>query len=208
MSPEVWLEYAVYVFLFMVTPGPSHLLMISNSLGSGFDRSYACAIGDLSANTLQILIAGFGLGLIAQYGSVLLAVKVLGLVYLFYSGARMLYDGAQTRARAAEKKSVSALYLQGFLTSIINPKAVIFFAALFPQFLIPEQPIAVQLLVLGATYIAIDGAFLMFYGLSASAVARKLGEHSRIVRYVPGCIMIATVVILSLRVIAVETSLL
>ncbi len=201
MGIERWVEYTTYVFLFMVTPGPSHLLMISNSIGSGFNRAYACAVGDLSANTIQILIAGFGIGIISQYSSILLTLKVAGLTYLFYSGAMMLYRGTQTKPGIETTKGVKALYLQGFITSIINPKAVIFFTALFPQFIVPENPIASQLFILGSTYIIVDGSFLIFYGLSASAIAIKLGEHSKIVKYVPGTIMIVTVLILTIRII-------
>ncbi len=200
MAIEVWVEYTIYVFLFMVAPGPSHLLMISNSIGSGFNKSYACAVGDLSANTIQILIAGLGIGIISQYSSFLFALKVAGLAYLFYTGVMMLYRGIQTKLGIEAAKSVKTLFFQGFITSIINPKAIIFFTALFPQFIISENPIAGQLLILGFTYIIVDGFFLTFYGLSASAIATKLGKHSKIVKYVPGTIMIVTVLILAIRI--------
>lgn len=200
MNFAVWAEYAAYVFLFMITPGPSHLLMISNSIGSGFSRSYACAVGDLSANSIQILIAGLGIGAISQYASFLLALKVAGVLYLLYSGAKMLYDGAQTKMKAETAKSRGALFFQGFVTSIVNPKAVIFFSALLPQFIFGTDQIALQLAILGITYIIIDGSFLVFYGVSASSVANWLGEHSRIVRYVPGVIMVVTAIILGVRV--------
>ena len=204
MSFVTWAEYALYVFLFMVTPGPSHLLMIANSIGSGFNRSYACAAGDLSANTIQILIAGFGIGLIAFYGTFILALKIAGVAYLLYSGAKMLYDGAQTKPKEEARKGKGTLYFQGFVTSIVNPKAIIFFTALFPQFIAVDQAIGAQLLVLGLTYIVIDGSFLLFYGLTASAAARKMGEHSAIVKFVPGVVMVITSIILAARIASLD----
>ena len=114
----------------------------------------------------------------------------------------MLYDGAQTKARQETRKSRAALFFQGFVTSIVNPKAVIFFSALLPQFILGNEQIALQLAILGIIYILIDGSFLVFYGVSASSVATWLGEHSKIVRYVPGVVMVATALILGFRVAA------
>ena len=205
IDPGTWVEYLAYVVLFMVVPGPSHLLMMSNSMGSGFRRSYACAAGDLSANTLQILVTGLGLGLVAGHEKVLGAVQVLGLAYLAYSGLSMLYRGRSVRPAAERVKSRRVLYSQGFLTSIINPKALLFFAALFPQFIDPEAPVGSQLLILGLTYIVVDGSFLAFYGASAAAVAQRLGEHSKLVRFVPGAIMLLTVAVLAVRLLDSST---
>ncbi len=61
MTTDTWLLYVGTVLIFMSTPGPSHLLMLSVSMSNGFHRSLATAAGDLSANTIQILLAGLGL---------------------------------------------------------------------------------------------------------------------------------------------------
>ncbi|MFT6270420.1 MAG: threonine/homoserine/homoserine lactone efflux protein [Alphaproteobacteria bacterium] len=58
MSFDTWLLYLGTILLFMSTPGPSHLLMISVSMSNGFSRSLATAAGDLSANAIQIVLAG------------------------------------------------------------------------------------------------------------------------------------------------------
>lgn len=204
MSLATWATYTLFVFFFMIVPGPSHLLMISNSMASGFRRSVACAAGDLSANTIQILIAGFGIGLASGYGPVLFALKLAGIAYLFYLGASMAYRstylGAQAKPLHEHAKPRATLFFQGFMTSIINPKAVIFFSALFPQFITPDQTIWPQLLALGLTYIVIDGAFLTIYGVSAHTVASRLSAYPRTIRIVPACIMLLTAVILGWRI--------
>lgn len=64
MSIEIWLTYLATVFAFMITPGPSHLLMLSNSMTHGVKRSLATAAGDLTANALQMAAAGLGLAAI------------------------------------------------------------------------------------------------------------------------------------------------
>jgi len=64
MTTDTWLLYIGTVLIFMSTPGPSHLLMLSVSMSNGFQRSLATAAGDLSANAIQILLAGLGLAAI------------------------------------------------------------------------------------------------------------------------------------------------
>ncbi|MEL6181908.1 MAG: LysE family transporter, partial [Myxococcota bacterium] len=66
----------------------------------------------------------------------------------------------------AAKSSRKALWLQGFVTSAANPKAVVFFAALFPQFIDPALPFAAQFAILSLTYLVLDGLFLTAYGAS------------------------------------------
>ena len=183
VSAEIWVAYAATVFAFLSTPGPSHLLMLSNSMSHGFPRSLATAAGDLSANTLQILAAGLGLA------SVLLAsreaftvVKWAGVAYLVWLGLQKIWRARNAALRAGHtvaQLSLRRLYAQGFITSAANPKAVVFFAALFPLFIDPGAAIAPQLVILGGTYILIDGAFLCFYGVGASWVSRRLSGYMR-----------------------------
>lgn len=71
MSTETWLAYVAAVLVLMLTPGPSQLLMLSNSLSNGFQRFLATAAGDLTANILQMLAAGLGLAAVlaaTRYG--------------------------------------------------------------------------------------------------------------------------------------------
>ena len=82
-------------------------------------------------------------------------------------------------AGQAKKTSIKILWLQGFLTSAVNPKAVVFFAALFPQFINPNQPVAMQFIILSITYIAVDGVFLASYGASASWIAKRMKNNGK-----------------------------
>ncbi|MEM8732383.1 MAG: LysE family translocator, partial [Pseudomonadota bacterium] len=135
MSFDIWMIYVATVLALMSTPGPSQLLMLSNSAAYGFHRSLATACGDLTANALQMLAAGLGLAaLIAASGTALSVIKWAGVAYLIWLGLRMIRrarpdDPARLAARPAV--SLRTLCLQGFLTSAANPKAVVFFAALF-----------------------------------------------------------------------------
>lgn len=203
MTLETWLLYLATILIFMSTPGPSHLLMISVAMSNGFKRSLATAAGDLSANAIQIMLAGFGLAAVimsSRYGFAI--VKWLGVAYLVYVGVRNILASFKDEggARAYPQASLKNLWFRGFITSAANPKAVVFFAALFPQFIDTQQAVFFQILVLGSTYILIDGLFLASYGKGASWIAAKLGNQSRNwIERISGAGLVITAVILGLR---------
>jgi homoserine/homoserine lactone efflux protein len=204
VSLETWAAYVATVLALMSTPGPSHLLMLSNSMSHGLRRSLATAAGDLSANALQMLAAGLGLAsVLLTSREAFVAVKWAGVAYLVWMGAQKIRQARQAgmgAGRAAARVSLRRLYAQGFITSAANPKAVVFFAALFPLFLDPVAPIAGQLVVLGATYIVIDAMFLTTYGASASWVARRLsGTMRAMMERASGGFLIVAAVLLALR---------
>jgi threonine/homoserine/homoserine lactone efflux protein len=203
MSLDTWLLYVTTTLIFMSTPGPSHLLMLSTSMSNGFRRSLATAAGDLTANTLQILLAGFGLAAVitaSRHG--LAIVKWGGVIYLVWVGARQILNSLRIGDSHYElpRASFRTLWLRGFVTSASNPKAVVFFVALFPQFLDPTRSLGLQIFILGATFIVIDGAFLAFYGKSAAWLASKLDRRRKPwVDRAGGIGIIAAAVMLGLR---------
>jgi len=184
MSVQIWLGYLGFIILFMCTPGPSHLLMISIGLKNGFPRSLATAAGDLSANFIQICLAAFGLAavLVSSHNGFML-VKWLGVAYLAWMGIRTIIKSfnAQPQASGIERTSLKKLWFTGFITSAANPKAIVFFAALFPQFIQPTESLLPQIVILGGTYLIVDGLFLTFYGKTSSLVAQKLDNPGRVI---------------------------
>ena len=204
MTMEIWAIYVATVLALMSSPGPSQLLMLANSANHGFRRSTLTAAGDLTANALQMLAASFGLAaILASSANALLVVKWLGVAYLIWLGFRMIRkanaNGAQN-AQDGPKASLKTLWLQGFITSASNPKAVVFFAALFPQFISPNSAFAPQFLLLSATYIVIDGLFLSAYGIGASWVASRFkGESKAWIERAGGSFMIGAAILLGLK---------
>ncbi|MEO1773329.1 MAG: LysE family translocator [Pseudomonadota bacterium] len=177
MTYETYLLYLGTVLIFFAhPPGPSQLLYIAGSLRHGPTRALPIVAGDLSANTLQILAAGFGLaGLIATSATAFAVVKWLGVAYLVYVGIKIMRDAG--RGGQMAPPAPGRLFRQGFLTSAANPYAVIFFAALFPQFLDPTQPLLAQIAILGVTYLVIDGTLLLLMGGAAARLSRLLGSR-------------------------------
>jgi len=205
MTWEIWVLYATTVLAFMITPGPSHLLMLSNSMSHGFRPSLATAAGDLSANALQMLAAGLGLAaILTSSQTAFTLIKWAGVAYLLWMGIRMWLNASATdkASKSATSASLKSLWLQGFLTSAANPKAVVFFAALFPQFINPEKPFVFQFFLLSVTYIAIDGMFLSSYGAGAGWLAKKLkGTASLLIDRIGGTFLIGAAFLLGLKTI-------
>ncbi|MGD1868677.1 MAG: LysE family translocator [Neomegalonema sp.] len=203
MPFDVWLAYVATILIFMCTPGPSQLLMLSNSMAHGVDRAWATMAGDLTANSLQILAAGLGLAAVVMASqTAFLVVKWAGVAYLIWLGVKQILRASGHRLGLGDgpRKRLRALWLQGFLTSAANPKAVVFFAALMPQFMDPSLPLAPQLFILGITYLAFDGAFLTAYGLSADWFAKRFSGEARLwAERAAGGFLIGAAVLLGLK---------
>ena len=204
MTAEVWVSYVVVVLALMSTPGPSQLLMLSNSLQDGPRRASFTAFGDLTANSLQMLIAGLGLAsVINRYPYSLTVVKWMGAAYLVWLGIQMIRQakaGASGVQQGRKLRPLTALWFQGFVTSAANPKAIVFFAALFPLFIAPDKPFTPQFLALSATYLALDAIFLSVYGTFACWVASRLvGQTKQWVERSGGIFMILAALLLAAK---------
>ena len=204
MALDNWVLFIIAVLALMSTPGPSQLLMLSNSATYGLKNSVATIAGDLSANLLQMIIATAGIGLlIASFDNILIYIKWIGVIYLVWNALKLILSkkqNANNYKKSNNKKIYRKLFLQGFLTSASNPKAILFFAALFPQFISANDDIWIQFLILSITYILIDGIFLLFYGFAASKIAMMIKSNSSlIINKVGGLLMLVAALLLGLK---------
>lgn len=200
---ETYTLYLMAVAAFFATPpDTSQLLMISTSLKNGVRRSTALIAGDLSANSLQMIAATFGLAvIIASSSTAFQVIKWVGVAYLGWIGLSLALSKPKNGIDAAyNRTSRLALFRQGFLTSSANPYAVIFFAALFPQFIDYTLPIWPQVLILGGTYLLVDGAILVLWGQVSVQAFQRLGFlKTRWVNPVCGFFMIAAATLLAFK---------
>lgn len=177
MPLDVWVTYITAVLLLMATPGPSQILILSNSLSNGFKKSLWTAFGDLTANLLQMILAVAGIAaLIRTVENGLVLVKWAGVFYLVILGLSMIMRSSQLAIsrKAKDRASAKSLWIQGFATSAANPKAIIFFAALFPQFIEPQDSFLQQFSILALTYLCLDAMFLSMYAKAAGVISRTV----------------------------------
>lgn len=195
MLLETYLIYLAAVAVFFATPpDTSQLLIVSNSIRYGLRRSALTIAGDLTANCLQMTGAAFGLAaVISTSASAFVWIKWLGVAYLAYIGLQLMLSKAEDKDVQASASGTSLqLFRQGFFTSMANPFAVVFFGALFPQFIDPALPVLPQLLILGLTYVVVDGSILLLWGwLGVRAANAFKGSSFGLINKVCGGLMIA-----------------
>jgi homoserine/homoserine lactone efflux protein len=200
MAVETYLIYLAAVAVFFATPpDTSQLLIISNSVCYGLRKSAYTIAGDLSANCLQMTGAAFGLAaIIATSATAFSVIKWLGVAYLIYIGIQLIRSRDDVNdVDANQSGQAFRLYRQGFVTSMANPFAVVFFGALFPQFIDPALAILPQLLILGVTYLIVDGAILLLWGWLGVRAASALKRHSfGLINKICGALMIAAAALL------------
>jgi homoserine/homoserine lactone efflux protein len=203
VSVETYLLYLAAVAVFFATPpDTSQLLIVSNAMKHGLRRSLWVIAGDLSANVMQMTAAAFGLAAVIATSAVAFGwIKWLGVAYLVWIGVQMMLSRAGQGAGApARSRHPARLFWMGFVTSMTNPFAVVFFAALFPQFIDTQTPVLPQLLILGATYLAVDGVTLVLWGWAGDRVAARLrGQSFAMINRICGGLMIGAAALLGLK---------
>lgn len=199
---ETYLLYLAAVVAFFATPpDTSQLLVMSNGIRHGCRAGWTI-MGDLSANALQMAAAAFGLAaLIATSAHAFAAIKWLGVAYLVWVGVQTFRSAPKAlEVGGRTHTSASSLFRQGFVTSSANPYAVVFFAALFPQFIDPSAPTLPQVAILGATYLVVDGLVLVLWGrLAALSLGRVKALSMRGVNRLCGLLMIAAAGLLAFK---------
>ena len=171
MTLKLLLIFAVTEFLLSMTPGPAVLLVVSQGMRFGFASSIRGTLGILTGNAIYFALSAAGLGaLLIASATLFEAIRWIGAAYLVYVGIRMLIskpDAQTVVERSISPRRSLRLFSQGLITQLSNPKAIVFFTALLPQFVAPGNRVFEQFLVLGITSIAVEFPILLVYGLIA-----------------------------------------
>ncbi len=180
MSLELLLVFAVTELSLSLTPGPAVFLVVSQGMKAGFKPSLRGTLGILSGNAIYFALSALGLGTLLMASATLFQViKYLGAAYLIVIGIKMLISKSETPAvdkRTAEPKLRLQLFSQGLLTQLSNPKAIVFFTALLPQFVTPGESMLEQFIVLGLVSIAVEFPVLLAYGWLAERGGKLIPE--------------------------------
>jgi homoserine/homoserine lactone efflux protein len=172
-----WLAFLLAATLIAVSPGPGAATSMSAGLRHGY-RAALRAIGGLqSALLIQLAVVAAGLGaLLAASTTAFNVMKFLGAGYLIWLGVQKWRDAP--RPPGGEEAAVEAegLFAQGLLVNLTNPKAIVFMAALTPQFIDPARPQWPQFLIIGATMCSVDVVVMSGYALLAARAHRWLRD--------------------------------
>jgi len=170
MTLSTYLLYAIAVALLIVTPGPTMLMTLTNSVNHGPWRALASLCGALAANFAIMMLSALGLGaVLAASEAAFTTLKLVGAAYLIWLGVRTFRNGGGLQLGAETAPGGRSLFMQGVLVGASNPKSLLFFTAFFPQFIDPAAPFAPQFAALSLTFAFGDFVIL---GLAAFGVGR------------------------------------
>lgn len=203
-----WWYAAITIFVVMATPGPAMLLGLAIATQHGVRRSLYVGAGVLSAFSLFALLSLSGIGaLVLAEPAVLAALRWFGVAYLIWLGIkafRRFFAATSGQAlseavRAAEKSS--SFFRHGFLMSMSNMNAVLFFTAIFPQFIDAEAALLPQVTLLYATFCGCWLAAFLSYATLGAVIREHVRNSSatRWLHFASGTVYFAAAGILGLR---------
>lgn len=173
MDPILFVAFLTTTALFLVVPGPSAAFATAQALRHGPRAAVVTVAGDALGTVVHIVIALAGLSwLIGLSETVLPMLQIAGgcfVLFLAFQAFRSAKHPDVQRPAARD----SATFWAGFFTCVTNPKAIVFFVALFPAFINPELNILVQGAVYGAIFIVLDAVSLIGYALAAHYAVQR-----------------------------------
>lgn len=159
MAFDLWLIYLVATLGLALTPGPNSLLALTHGGLYGARHALATILGGVVGFSLLIALAMFGLSaLLKAAPAALLALKWLGGAYLVWLGVQLWRTPALLPGLAVEAPlpPAHALFRQGLLSALSNPKVILFYGAFLPQFLDPQRGLLGQFVVMAATFAVVE----------------------------------------------------
>lgn len=186
------LLFAPVAVAIALTPGPNNFCGLNNGIRAGVGAALVATVGRAAAFAIFLTISAVGLGaMLLASETAFTVVKWVGACYLFWLGWRVwrsrefsgldVVDGGDAASPGAPVR-IRALIAQEFLLGITNPKAIILFAAVFPQFIDPARPAVHQFVVLGAVYLAAEFVSTAVYAAGGRQIRRFIRTSRGVVR--------------------------
>jgi threonine/homoserine/homoserine lactone efflux protein len=190
---DLWL-FVLSGFLLNVTPGPDTLYIVGRSSTQGWRAGAVAALGIGAGTLVHICAAALGLSaILAASASAFTVVKIIGAVYLLYVGFSLIRSaGAETSGAApshVRQASTRGIFLQGFLTNVLNPKVALFFLAFLPQFVAADadsKPLA--FFFLGAVFDFNGTLWNLFIAWSTARLSSRLAPSAAFKRWFNRCV--------------------
>lgn len=186
MALSTWWLFVGMTFVVSATPGPNMLLVMSVSARQGFQAAVQAMLGCMAALLLMMSLSAAGLGALLQsFPAVFDALRLAGAAYLAYLGIKCwrapVHDAAADAPNSAASTApvvptapTGSMLRQGFLVAASNPKAILFAAAFFPQFIQPDAPQFAQFGILLATFSVIEVGWYLVYAASGQRLSAYL----------------------------------
>ena len=179
------------------------LLSMSNGINYGYLRSLAGMLGASFGNLILVAWTAVGIGVILDYqDSIFPILKWFGILYLSYLGGKEFFKKQDSGLGKLDNQHLSGtkkIFLRAFFVSLSNPKGLIYFIALFPQFVVPNESIVLQFSVLTLTFLVTDFLWMSIYAKGGTILANWLnaGGHGRKMRHLSAMLLIIAAIVLA-----------
>jgi len=178
------LAFTVTAFVLIAVPGPSVLFVVSRSIALGRTAGVATVTGNTAGAFTQVIAVAFGIGPLVERSVALFTVlKLAGAGYLIFLGAQAIRHRRSLAAALGaevERKTTARIVLDGFTVGVTNPKVIVFFAAMLPQFVDRQAGhVPVQIVTLGAIFAGIALLSDSGWAVAAGTVRAWLASSPR-----------------------------
>ena len=192
MIPNNYLLFLQLIIILFITPGPQRILIITNSMNYGFPKSLWTGLGDVSANTIQMICATFVVySLMKPNPQILDIFKWIGGLYLIYLAIKFLVRKTSlTIDKTFGTRSAFDLFKDGFISALFSPGAIVFFLVMFPTFLDPNNNFIIHFIILMTTHVFLDFFFLTIYAGISSRIAIFLKNYPNLISRLSGCVLL------------------
>ncbi len=197
---QLWLFTSITLIV-SASPGPVMLSCMIDAGRYGIVKSFYTMAGASAGNLVLMLLSALGLGLLVEQAEwIFHAIKWIGAAYLVYLGVQLWRTPLQAMEVAARDIRSQHLFSKAFLVAVTNPKGLVYFGALFPQFIDIQQSMSPQFALLTVIFLVIDLIWMAIYALGGRSIMRWLRspEHQRWFNWISGSVLIIAGVALAL----------
>lgn len=177
MDPVLFLGFVTTTFLFLLVPGPSVAFATAQAVRHGPRAAIIAVAGDALGTMVHVTVAVAGLtALVALSEMILPFLQIAGGLFILFMAWRSFCNiGNPHETRPA--RSDRATFWAGFFACVTNPKAIVYFVALFPAFIAPDYSIVLQGIIYGALFIVMDAISILAYALVTTETLKRTASH-------------------------------
>lgn len=189
MDAPTLLAYLAALTAVYLLPGPDMALVVATAGARGARAALITSAGIALSRTMHVALSGMGLAALLQANpGMLQAVKLVGAAYLLWVAFQLLRANESEPDAAPQAVPAASFLRRGFLTNLLNPKALLFCSLFLPQFVHADAgPLVLQYVVLGIVLVLMGLAFDIAFSLSAARLGRRMRASARVGKFVlPG----------------------
>lgn len=185
---QLWL-FTTITLVLSASPGPVMLACMIDAGRYGFAKSLYTMLGASVGNLVLMLLSALGLGLLVEQAEwIFHTIKWIGAAYLIYLGIQLALASPLSVDMSARQIRSSQLFGKAFIVAVTNPKGLIYFGALFPQFIDIQRSMPPQFVLLTVIFLAMDFVWMSIYAIGGRGIMHwlKSPEHQRWFNWISG----------------------